>query len=173
MIDSDGYRANVGIILCNSDSRVFWARRAGQNAWQFPQGGIQLDETPEAAMYRELQEETGLRAEHVEIISTTRPWLRYQLPERYVRWRSQPLCIGQKQIWYMLRLLGDDSCVDLENSEKPEFDEWCWVNYWHPMSEVIFFKRKVYKCVLREFARLVMPSGITPSTAQRTKKSTG
>ena len=68
MIDSQGYRANVGIILCNKQRRLFWARRVGQNAWQFPQGGIREHETPEQAMYRELFEETGLQPEHDEII---------------------------------------------------------------------------------------------------------
>ena len=160
MIDSDGYRLNVGIILSNCDGRVFWARRVGQNAWQFPQGGIREDETPEEAMYRELSEETGVRPEHVEIIGHTRDWLSYQLPPRYVRRKSTPRCIGQKQRWFMLRLLGDDSCVDLAANPKPEFDEWCWVDYWHPLTKVIFFKRDVYLQALREFAPLLFPFGV-------------
>ena len=155
MIDPDGYRLNVGIILSNSDGRVFWARRVGQNAWQFPQGGIREDETPEEAMYRELTEETGLQPEHVEVIGCTRDWLYYQLPPRYMRRNSTPLCIGQKQLWYMLRLLGDDSCVDLAANQDPEFDEWCWVDYWHPLQNVIFFKRNVYLQALREFQPLI------------------
>jgi putative (di)nucleoside polyphosphate hydrolase len=161
VIDSDGYRLNVGIVLSNGDGRVFWARRVGQNAWQFPQGGIRQDETPEEAMYRELFEETGLQPEHVQIIGCTREWLCYDLPPRYMRRGSKPLCIGQKQLWYMLRLIGDDSCVDLTANAKPEFDEWCWVDYWHPLSKVIFFKRDVYLQALREFApllRTIMPA---------------
>ena len=155
VIDSQGYRLNVGIVLSNSDGRVFWARRAGQNAWQFPQGGIREAETPEQAMYRELFEETGLEPHHVEIVASTRNWLYYDLPDRYLRRNSKPLCVGQKQIWYMLRLIGDDSCVDLCTNQRPEFDEWCWVDYWHPLTKVIFFKRDVYLRALREFAPLV------------------
>jgi len=66
VIDSEGYRPNVGIILCNSEGRLFWGKRIGQRSWQFPQGGIQRDESPEQAMFRELAEEVGLRPEHVE-----------------------------------------------------------------------------------------------------------
>ncbi len=167
MIDPDGYRLNVGIILSNNDGRVFWARRVGQNAWQFPQGGIRVDETPEQAMYRELAEETGMRREHVEVMGCTSDWLAYQLPPRYMRRNSKPLCVGQKQIWYMLRLVGDDSCVDLAATRKPEFDEWCWVDYWHPLTTVIFFKREVYLQALRELAPLLSPFGIGPRQARR------
>lgn len=157
MIDSQGYRANVGIILSNAEGRLFWGRRAGQDAWQFPQGGIRPDERPLDAMYRELAEETGLRAEHVELVGQTRRWLRYRLPERYIRRRSRPVCIGQKQRWFMLRLLADEACVDLEHSGEPEFDDWCWVDYWHPPEGVIFFKRGVYRQALRELAPLLLP----------------
>ena len=70
MIDSKGYRPNVGIILCNDEGRVFWAKRMGVNSWQFPQGGINPNEDPETAMYRELCEETGLQQQHVQVIAT-------------------------------------------------------------------------------------------------------
>ena len=155
MIDSKGYRQNVGIILSNFQGRVFWARRTGQDAWQFPQGGIREQETPEEAMYRELMEETGLSAEDVEMMGCTSHWLRYKLPPRYIRRNTAPLCLGQKQIWYMLRFVGEEACVDLESNVKPEFDEWCWVDYWHPMTEVIFFKRQVYEQALTELAPLI------------------
>lgn len=132
MIDSDGYRLNVGIILCNDDGRVFWARRVGMRSWQFPQGGIKANEEPEAAMFRELYEEVGLRCRDVKIIGRTRDWLRYELPERYIRRHSLPLCIGQKQLWYMLRLAASESRIRLNRTPKPEFDHWCWVDYWRP-----------------------------------------
>lgn len=150
MIDSDGYRPNVGIILSNPEGKVFWARRYGQNAWQFPQGGIRDHETPDQAMYRELFEEVGLLPEHVELIGKTRNWLRYRLPKRMVRKHSSPVCIGQKQIWYVLKLLGSETDFNLSHMEKPEFDHWCWVDYWHPMREVVFFKRNVYQRALAE-----------------------
>jgi len=77
MIDSDGYRLNVGIILSNDEGRLFWARRIGQDAWQFPQGGIDKEESPEQAMYRELKEETGLDPNDVDILGCTQDWLKY------------------------------------------------------------------------------------------------
>ena len=157
MIDSEGFRANVGIILTNDEGRLFWGRRTGQDAWQFPQGGVREHETPEEAMYRELDEETGLQPHHVELIGRTRGWLRYRLPDRYIRRRARPMCIGQKQCWFMLRLVGGEDCVDLNRSERPEFADWCWVDYWHPPKEVIFFKRQVYRQALRELAPLVFP----------------
>lgn len=159
MIDSKGYRPNVGIILSNDQGRVFWARRAGQDDWQFPQGGINADESPRQAMYRELAEETGLQPQHVELVGETRRWLRYRLPERFIRRRADegPVCIGQKQRWFLLRLTGGEGCVDLNYSGHPEFDAWCWVNYWHPPQDVVFFKRRVYRQALRELAPHVFP----------------
>lgn len=154
MIDKQGYRANVGIILINEASQLFWARRVGQEAWQFPQGGIQPSESLEQAMFRELREEVGLKPEHVRIEGKTRHWLRYRLPENLVRQDSQPVCIGQKQRWYMLRLLYPEY-VRLDSSEHPEFDHWRWVDYWRPVKEVIYFKRHVYKQALKELAPLV------------------
>jgi len=105
VIDSEGFRANVGIIISNDAGQVFWAKRVGQDAWQFPQGGIKPDETAESAMYRELKEEVGLSPKHVEIIGCTNDWLKYWLPEKFIRQNSMPLCIGQKQIWYLLKLV--------------------------------------------------------------------
>ena len=150
MIDSEGYRLNVGIILCNDEGSVFWARRVGMRSWQFPQGGIKFNEDPEAAMYRELYEEVGLQSDHVQVIGRTREWLRYELPERFIRKHSYPRCIGQKQLWYILRLTGQESAICLNSTEKPEFDAWCWVDYWHPLGEVVYFKRDVYRQALTE-----------------------
>ncbi|MFJ4608458.1 RNA pyrophosphohydrolase, partial [Pseudomonas atacamensis] len=111
MIDPDGFRPNVGIILTNDAGQVLWARRINQDAWQFPQGGINPEETPEDALYRELNEEVGLEREDVEILACTRGWLRYRLPQRLVRTHSQPLCIGQKQKWFLLRLISNEQRV--------------------------------------------------------------
>lgn len=157
MIDQDGFRANVGLILCNRDDRVLWARRAREKAWQFPQGGVKESETTEDAAYRELEEEVGLGVEHVKIIGCTRSWLRYRLPSRYVRYSNKPLCIGQKQIWYLFRFVGEEQDVQLNLTDKPEFDYWCWVNYWYPLREIVYFKRKVYQRALNELAPLIFP----------------
>ncbi len=155
MIDSDGFRPNVGIIVANDENQVLWARRIRQNAWQFPQGGIRRNEDPVQAMYRELSEEIGLLPEHVELIGSTRGWLRYRLPERMVRRNCTPLCIGQKQKWFLLRLIGDEKAVCLDRGEKPEFDQWRWVNYWQPLKDVVFFKQQVYRHALEELAPLL------------------
>lgn len=158
MIDSEGYRLNVGIILCNQQGRLFWAKRIGQRSWQFPQGGIQRDESPQQAMFRELAEEVGLRPEHVEVIGCTKGWLRYRLPKRLVRQGNKPTCIGQKQVWFLLRMLGDEESVRLDLSERPEFDHWQWVDYWYPLRAVVWFKRQVYWRALRELAPLLFSS---------------
>ena len=158
VIDLDGYRHNVGIILSNREGMVLWARRIGQEAWQFPQGGIRGDETPEQAMFRELAEEVGLQPSDVAIRGCTRGWLRYRLPQRYIRHNTNPVCVGQKQVWFLLSLLCPDTKVCLDLSERPEFDRWCWVDYWRPLQEVVSFKRGVYECALRELAPLVLPN---------------
>lgn len=165
MIDPDGFRPNVGIILSNCEGRLLWARRIGQDAWQFPQGGMRTDETPAEAMYRELAEEVGLCPEHVELMGATRGWLRYRLPRKYLRRSSRPLCVGQKQVWFMLRLLCDDAEVCLNTSAKPEFDNWRWVDYWRPLDEVVSFKRTVYRKALHELAPLLFPDGVPEYSA--------
>jgi len=156
VIDLDGYRPNVGIILSNDRGRLLWARRIGQDAWQFPQGGIHASETPEEALFRELNEELGLYPEQVQIMGNTRGWLRYRLPQRLIRHHDKPVCIGQKQKWFLLRLIGEDSDVCLTGSPRPEFDHWRWVSYWYPVRKVVPFKRKVYVRALRELAPLLM-----------------
>jgi putative (di)nucleoside polyphosphate hydrolase len=154
VIDPDGYRPNVGIILLREDGHVFWARRAFRDGWQFPQGGMRSDETPIEAMYRELHEETGLRPEHVQVLGATPGWLRYRLPRRYLRHNEKPMCIGQKQVWFLLRFLGDESQVRLDLTDKPEFDLWRWVDFWYPAAHVVQFKRSVYERALRHLAPL-------------------
>jgi putative (di)nucleoside polyphosphate hydrolase len=158
MLDREGYRPNVGIVLLNSRNEVFWGKRVGQHSWQFPQGGIAHGESPEQAMYRELHEEVGLLPEHVQIIGRTRDWLRYDVPEEYLR-RQHATRVhraayrGQKQIWFLLRLVGLDSDIQLRATEHPEFDAWRWVPFWIQLDAVIDFKREVYQLALSELAR--------------------
>ncbi|MDT8397298.1 MAG: RNA pyrophosphohydrolase [Pseudomonadales bacterium] len=154
MIDTDGFRPNVGIIIFNEQGRVLWAKRVGQEAWQFPQGGVQRKESADDAMLRELNEEVGLDPQDVEIIASTRGWLRYRLPGHLVRQHSSPVCIGQKQKWYLLRLLAGSERITLDSGGRPEFDDWRWVSYWYPLNQVIAFKRNVYKKALEE---LIVP----------------
>lgn len=152
MIDADGFRPNVGIILTDDSGRVFWARRVGgQDAWQFPQGGIKHKETAEQALYRELQEEVGLHEGDVEVLAVTSGWLRYRLPRRMVRDKI-PRCVGQKQKWFLLRLKSGESAIKLDAGVPPEFDSWRWVSYWYPLGKVVSFKRDVYRRALKELA---------------------
>lgn len=153
VIDEEGFRAGVGIILVNEHRRVFWARRIRpKNAWQFPQGGLLENETPKQAMYRELYEETGLKPEHVDILAETQEWLRYRLPKRLIRYHSKPLCLGQKQKWFLLKCLANDDQVCFDATDTPEFNLFRWVSYWYPLKQVIAFKRSLYREALREFA---------------------
>jgi putative (di)nucleoside polyphosphate hydrolase len=152
VIDSDGFRLNVGIILANQFNEVLWARRIGQSSWQFPQGGIKVDETPRQALFRELNEEVGLLPKDVEIIASTKGWLRYRLPKKMVRHNSHPVCVGQKQKWYLLRMLSEDSEVSVSNGSHPEFDGWRWVSYWYPLGQVVSFKREVYRRAMKDLS---------------------
>lgn len=167
MLDRDGYRPNVGIILCNWRNEVFWGKRVKEHSWQFPQGGIKLGETPVQAMYRELQEEVGLLPSHVRILGRTRNWLRYEVPEQWLKrdWRGSYR--GQKQIWFLLRLVGRDCDVHLRASQKPEFDAWRWNDYWIQLDSVIDFKREVYQQALNELARFLVRGGPRRTSASQ------
>ncbi len=155
MLDKEGYRPNVGIILTNSRKQVFWGKRIREHSWQFPQGGIKHGESPEQAMYRELHEEVGLLPEHVEIIGRTRNWLRYTVPDHWIRREWRGSYKGQKQIWFLLKLVGRDCDVSLRATDHPEFDAWRWNEYWVPLENVIDFKREVYKQALGELSKLL------------------
>lgn len=155
VIDPAGYRAGVAIIIFNRQKKLFWAKRVRQDAWQFPQGGVNEGETLKQTMFRELKEETGLDPGDVRIVTVSKQWLYYRLPKHLIRYRSEPLCIGQKQKWFLLKFIGEETKFNFNLSEKPEFDDWQWVSYWHPMQEVIVFKKHVYHRALKAFASYV------------------
>jgi putative (di)nucleoside polyphosphate hydrolase len=161
-IDTEGFRANVGIILSNDEGKVLLAGRVGSKGWQFPQGGMLEGESVEVAMYRELYEEVGLTDTDVDVLGATEDWIRYRLPDRYVRRDSKPLCIGQKQRWFLLRLIGPESRLRFDLSDSPEFDRWRWVEFWRPVNEVIYFKRRVYARALYELGPHLYPDGLPP-----------
>ena len=158
MLDREGFRPNVGIILLNQRNQVFWGKRIRTHSWQFPQGGIKYGETPEQAMFRELHEEVGLMPDHVRIIARTRDWLRYEVPDHFIRRDARGHYRGQKQIWFLLQLIGRDSDMNLRATDHPEFDAWRWNEYWVPLEVVIEFKRDVYQMALTELARF-LPRG--------------
>jgi putative (di)nucleoside polyphosphate hydrolase len=172
VIDTDGYRANVAIIICNKNGQVLWAKRFGQHSWQFPQGGMKEGETPEQSMFRELYEEVGLKPEHITILATSRSWLRYKLPKRLVRWDSPaPVCIGQKQRWFLLQLTSDDKQIEFDACGHPEFDDWRWVTYWYPVRQVVSFKREVYRKALKEFSAIVFALMSSESDNKKSKRN--
>jgi putative (di)nucleoside polyphosphate hydrolase len=162
LIDRDGFRANVGIVLMAGDGNLFLGRRTGGKGWQFPQGGMRKGESAEESLFRELHEEIGLTQEQVKLLGSTSRWLRYRLPTRYQRQGQRPLCIGQKQRWFLLQLSDADSAIRLDATTEPEFDRWRWVDYWQPVKEVIYFKRPVYVRALHELAPLARPEGLPP-----------
>jgi putative (di)nucleoside polyphosphate hydrolase len=155
MLDREGFRPNVGIILINGQNEVWWGKRVREHSWQFPQGGIKHGETPEQAMFRELEEEIGLKAEHVKIIGRTRDWLRYEVPDHFIKREIRGHYRGQKQIWFLLRMVGRDCDVNLRLTSHPEFDAWRWHDYWVPLDVVIEFKRGVYQQALQELSRFL------------------
>ena len=142
-IDDEGFRANVGIILTNGEGKLMLGGRVGSGGWQFPQGGMLEGEAPEVAMYRELEEEVGLSEADVELLGVTRDWLRYRLPD-------------------MLKLTSPDDRVRFDVGEKPEFDRIRWVDFWRPVNEVIYFKRRVYARALHELGSTAYPNDLPP-----------
>jgi putative (di)nucleoside polyphosphate hydrolase len=150
VIDQDGYRLNVGIIIANKQGKLFWGKRVYQDAWQFPQGGIRESETPQQAVFRELREEVGLSPSDVRVLGKTEDWLHYDLPKHLIRHYSQPVCIGQKQIWFMLGLEASEESINLALHSSPEFESWAWVDYWQPVQDVVNFKQAVYHQALTE-----------------------
>lgn len=164
IVDQAGYRLNVGIILINNAGRVFWGRRAGHDAWQFPQGGVAKGESIEKAMHRELHEEVGLDVKDVAVLAVTRRWLHYRLPKQYLRRGTTPLVVGQKQKWFLLRLLVSDQKIRLDLSEAPEFDSWRWIDAKDTAANVIFFKRQVYHLALKEFDPIIQSIKVQASS---------
>lgn len=162
VIDRDGFRANVGIVLMADTGKLFLGRRTGGKGWQFPQGGMRQGESPEESLFRELREEVGLTSADVNLLGATTRWLRYRLPARYVRREQRPLCLGQKQRWFLLSLKSNEKDIRFDTTGEPEFDRWRWVDYWQPVKEVIYFKRPVYVRALHELAPLARPEGLPP-----------
>ncbi|MFA6409008.1 MAG: RNA pyrophosphohydrolase [Gammaproteobacteria bacterium] len=162
MLDNRGFRLNVGMVLVNAENKVFWGKRARhKSAWQFPQGGIQAYETLEEAMYRELDEEVGLASSDVEVLKVTKKWVYYSVPQYVRRSKEDPQNAkyqGQKQRWFLLRLLSDPKKINFHSTSSPEFSEFVWVDYWYPMHHVVHFKQSVYYKVLREFEPILFPN---------------
>ena len=151
------YRPCVGLLLLNPSDKVFVGRRIdsaqeAEDIWQMPQGGIDPGETPREAALRELHEEIG--TDKAEIVAESRHWLHYDLPPYLVGkvWKGRYR--GQKQRWFALRFLGEDSDIDVATAH-PEFDAWQWVELDDLPGLVIPFKRDTYRAVVSEFRELL------------------
>lgn len=157
VIDEDGFRPNVGMVIFNSNAQVLWARRSRQHSWQFPQGGVNNDETPEEAMFRELYEELGLSSKDVYIAQTSQHWYRYKVPKNCRSSKADAGYLGQKQRWFLLGLNDQEQLnFAFNNQTRPEFAECAWVSYWYPLRQVVSFKKDVYRKVLTEFSSTVL-----------------
>jgi len=155
------YRLGVGVVLLNADGLVFVAKRIDTpgDAWQMPQGGIDADEDPREAVMRELDEEIGTN--NAEIIAETEDWLTYDLPKdvRKKVWKGRYR--GQKQKWYAMRYLGQDSDIDLNTHKHPEFSEWRWAEMQQLPDLIVPFKRDLYLDIVDAFIDLA------PSSAEK------
>ncbi|MEM9101663.1 MAG: RNA pyrophosphohydrolase [Pseudomonadota bacterium] len=171
MIDNEGFRSNVGMIVSNHEGKLLWAKRVSQQSWQFPQGGVNLGETPDQAMYRELYEEIGLKYRDVRILGQTKGWLKYRLPQKLLRRDSKPLCVGQKQKWYLLKLTSSENKIAFDRGNSPEFDGWDWVSWWYPLEYVISFKKEVYREALSQLLPF-MCNELQRQNRQRRQSST-
>lgn len=142
------YRENVGIILVNDSCQVFWAQRIKDNYWQFPQGGIEKAETIEQALYRELYEEIGLTQKDVSLLGDTKEWISYDFPIKRVS--NGVIFSGQKQRWFLLKLMVNVKNIKFDCTKNPEFKAGKWVDYWYPLQDIVDFKREAYEKVLLE-----------------------
>ena len=157
MIKKDAYRPCVAMLIIR-DGRVLIFQR--QNlGWQVPQGGIDKDESSEQAMWRELKEETNISPQCAQLIDQTEDYLYYTIPPKYHQ-KQKVSMIGQKQTWFLLNMTGDDNNISLNNMHKPEFIAWNWVSYWHPLTQIISFKREVYLQAFQELLPAALRSGI-------------
>ncbi len=147
------YRPNVGIMLVNSDGHIFVAQRLDSPgpAWQMPQGGIDRGEAPQPAALRELEEETGITRDLVDIVCETADWLQYDFPHEIVPKVTKGKFRGQKQMWFLMRFLGDDRQINIA-TKHPEFSEWKWSDPEDLVANIVPFKRQVYALVLGEFS---------------------
>jgi putative (di)nucleoside polyphosphate hydrolase len=151
-IENLPYRANVGVMVLNKSGDVFVAQRLEHyaNAWQMPQGGIDPGEGPAEAALRELEEETGINSSKVVILAETQNWIPYELPPDLIPKLWNGKYRGQKQKWFLMRFLGEDTDIDIE-TEEPEFSSWKWIAPSALPDAIVPFKRDVYVAVLEAF----------------------
>jgi len=155
-MDLTRYRPNVGVVLARADGKVWLGRRAntpGPFNWQFPQGGVDAGEPALEAAKRELFEETGVSS--VRLLGQTADWIHYDFPPHHAGAKIAKGWIGQKQLWFAFRFVGEDSEIDLSCHHEVEFDDWRWADFAETPNLVVQFKRDVYRKVLAAFGPLV------------------
>tara|TARA_A100001015_G_C15016982_1_gene726013 strand:+ start:212 stop:718 length:507 start_codon:yes stop_codon:yes gene_type:complete len=146
------YRSGVGVVLVNEEKKIFVGKRIDNHsdAWQMPQGGIDNNEDEDVAVFRELQEETGVKKKNAKIITKSKGYFYYNLPYKLQKkfWGGKYL--GQKQRWYLIKFLGQDCDIDV-NTADPEFSNWQWFSADDVLSHIVPFKKELYQEVLTEF----------------------
>ena len=150
MIEQTIYRPCVAIIIVNKAGQVLWCRRKERNGWQFPQGGIDENENPEEAVWREMMEEIGTNK--AEIFKVSTQWINYDIPQETLDklpWGKK--WIGQTQKWFIFKFTGQKTDINV-HTKNPEFSEWKWMSHTELIENAVPFKRKVYKTILNEFA---------------------
>ena len=166
VIDRDGFRPNVGIVVCNDEDQVLWGRRInGRDSWQFPQGGMNRDESPRRPCTGSSRKRWGCAQSQWSCWAAPRAGFTIACPSGSSANRG-PGRIGQKQIWFLLRLTGAESDIDLAAHDDPEFDHWNWVSYWYPVTAVVDFKQAVYRQALTQLAGRLAPK----SRSQRRRR---
>ena len=147
------YRPNAGIIIFNRQGKLLWCKRKTGDGWQFPQGGIDVGESPEQAIIRETYEEVGLKHEKIKIVRENDRWINYDVPKnkipKYFSLKNRRFR-GQTQKWFLAEFLGEDSDINLNTHSQIEFTEWTWSSYWHPVAKGVEFKRDAYREALKD-----------------------
>ena len=148
------YRKCVGMLIFNNKKEILVAKRLDHPSgfWQMPQGGIDENENPEEAVWREMMEEIGTNK--VKLIKSSSQWINYDIPKETLAtlpWGEK--YVGQTQKWFIFRFLGNDSDINVE-TDNPEFSEWKWANLNTIIDNIVPFKRKVYSLVLNEFKEI-------------------
>jgi len=153
MENKDNYRPNVAIIIVNKAGKVLWCKRKDGYGWQFPQGGLDNGESTVEAIYRETEEEVGLKKKDLRIIKENEDWFDYKVPEhripKYFRFKNSKF-IGQTQKWFLAEFIGEDNAINLTLHDQIEFTEWTWSTYWHPIRGGVEFKREAYRKALSD-----------------------
>ena len=150
MINSLPYRLGVGLVIINNQSEIFTGRRLDNTkAWQMPQGGIDKNEIPLEAAYREMYEETCIRKSKVTLLKQSKAWYRYDLPQEIQSkfWRGK--FRGQSQKWFLFKFTGTDVDINIETKDQ-EFSDWKWSKKTEMLDSIVPFKKSLYQSVLND-----------------------